>query len=241
MGKLEGKVIIVTGGAQGIGRAICEKIAVEGAKMVIATDLQEAKFEQSNIRSIVLSTIDNEGTVKLAEDIVNEFGKIDGIVNCAGVLRDSLIHKLTEEIWNFVIDVNLKGPFYLSRAVGPKMMEQGFGSIVTISSVAGLYGNPGQTNYAATKAGVIGMSKVWSKEFSRKGAQVRSNVVAPGYIQTSILDAVPDNILEGMKKQTCLKRLGQPEEIANAVAFLLSDEASYITGQVLEVSGGVMM
>jgi len=167
--------------------------------------------------------------------------KIDVLVNNAGITRDALIQKMTEDMWDTVIDVNLKGVFNLTQAVAPIMMENGKGSIVSISSVVGVYGNVGQTNYAATKAGVIGMTYTWAKEFTRKGAAVRSNAIAPGYVETEMMATVPDKVLQPIREKTPLGRLGKPQEIANAVLFLASDESSYINGHVLEVTGGLRL
>ena len=148
---------------------------------------------------------------------------------------------MTEEMWDLVINVNLKGLFNIAQLVGPYMMENGAGSIINIASIVGEYGNVGQTNYAATKAGVIGMTKTWAKEFARKGAKVRVNSVAPGYINTDMMKTVPEKVLDNMRAKTMLGRLGEPEEIANAVLFLASDESSYITGHNLSVNGGMRL
>lgn len=175
------------------------------------------------------------------ESIIEKFGKVDILVNNAGITRDALIQKMTEEMWDLVINVNLKGLFNIAQLVGPQMMENGEGSIINIASVVGEFGNVGQTNYAATKAGVIGMTKTWAKEFARKGAKVRVNSVAPGYINTEMMKTVPEKVLENMRAKTMIGRLGEPEEIANAVLFLASDESSYITGHNLSVNGGMRL
>ena len=175
------------------------------------------------------------------DEIVAAQGKIDILVNNAGITRDALIQKMTDDMWDAVIAVNLKGVFNITRIVGPAMAEAGYGSIINISSVVGVYGNIGQTNYAATKAGVIGMTKTWAKEFARKGANVRCNAIAPGYCMTDILKTVPQDLLDKFAKMTMLGRLGQPEEIADAALFLASTESSYVTGHVLEVNGGMRL
>ena len=170
-----------------------------------------------------------------------KFGKIDILVNNAGITRDAMTRKMTDEQWDLVVDINLKGIFNLVRYVGPFMEEIGGGSIINISSVVGEYGNIGQANYAASKAGVIGMTMTWAKEFARKGAAVRVNAIAPGYTMTSILSTVPQDLLDKFAKMTMLGRLGQPEEIAKAALFLVSDDASYVTGQTLNVNGGMRL
>ncbi|MBF4693647.1 beta-ketoacyl-ACP reductase [Fusibacter ferrireducens] len=238
--RLQGKVAIVTGGAQGIGRAISETFEREGAK-VIAVDMQEATFNSENIKGYALNVTDRNAIVEFFNWAVAEYGKIDILVNNAGITRDGLIHKMTEEMWDMVIDVNLKGVFNMTQVIGPQMMTQGQGSIINIASVVGEYGNVGQTNYAATKAGVIGMAKTWAKEFSRKGAAVRVNSVAPGYVNTEMMKTVPDKVLDPIRAKTMLGRLGEPQEIANACLFLASDEASFITGHNLSVNGGLRL
>ncbi len=163
------------------------------------------------------------------------------MVNNAGITRDALTAKMTDDQWNLVIDINLKGVFNLTRFVGPMMSAAKSGSIINISSVVGEFGNIGQSNYAATKAGVVAMAKSWAKEFARKGEAVRVNAIAPGYIMTDILKTVPQNLLDGFAKTTMLGRLGQPIEIAKAALFLASDDASYITGHLLSVNGGMRL
>lgn len=238
--RLEGKVAIVTGGARGLGAEMAKLFALEGAK-VIAADMNELSFEQENVEFYKLNVTNVENCEKLVTDVIEKYGKIDILVNNAGITRDALTHKTTDEMWNLVIDVNLKGVFNITRLVGPKMMEQGNGSIINISSIVGEYGNIGQANYSATKAGVIGLAKTWAKEFARKGANVRVNAIAPGYVMTDILKTVPQDLLDKFAKLTMLKRLGQPEEIAKAALFLASDEASYVTGHVLDVNGGMRL
>lgn len=238
--RLKGKVAIVTGGAQGIGRAISETFEKEGAK-VIAVDMQEATFESKNIKGYALNVTDRNAIAEFFNWAIAEYGKIDILVNNAGITRDGLIHKMTEEMWDLVIDVNLKGVFNMAQVIGPQMMAQGQGSIINIASVVGEFGNVGQTNYAATKAGVIGMAKTWAKEFSRKGAAVRVNSVAPGYVNTEMMKTVPDKVLDPIREKTMLGRLGEPQEIANACLFLASDESSFITGHNLSVNGGLRL
>jgi 3-oxoacyl-[acyl-carrier protein] reductase len=190
---------------------------------------------------MILNVTDTNQCEEVINKIIEKYGKIDVLVNNAGITADALTVKMSDDQWNRVIDVNLKGTFNVTRLVGPKMVEQKTGSIINISSVVGEFGNIGQANYAATKAGVIGMTKSWAKEFARKGEQVRVNAIAPGYVLTDILKTVPQDLLDGFAQLTMLKRLGQPEEIANVILFLASDEASYITGHTLSVNGGMRL
>lgn len=239
MNRIKGKIALVTGGARGIGRTIVEKLASEGAELVISCDMGEAIFEQENIRHELLNVTDRTAIKEFVKKIKTEFGRVDILVNNAGITKDAPFIRMNEESWDMVIDVNLKGVFNITQAVAPLMTKNKKGSIITISSVVGLYGNIGQTNYAATKGGVIAMTKTWAKELARKGAQIRANCVAPGFIATPMTDVLPEEVVKGMMDRTTLGTLGQPEDIANAVLFLASDESSYITGQTLEVSGGL--
>ncbi|WP_411169946.1 beta-ketoacyl-ACP reductase [Clostridium sp. MB05] len=238
--RLENKVAMVTGASQGIGRAIAETFAREGAT-VIAVDMNKLPYEVENIYGYEVNVTDREGIKIFFNSVIEKFGKVDILVNNAGITRDALIQKMTEEMWDLVIDVNLKGLFNIAQLAGPHMMETGKGSIINIASVVGEFGNVGQTNYAATKAGVIGMTKTWAKEFARKGANVRVNSVAPGYINTDMMKTVPEKVLENIRSKTMLGRLGEAEEIANAVLFLASDESSYVTGHNLSVNGGIRL
>jgi 3-oxoacyl-[acyl-carrier protein] reductase len=238
--RLNGKIALITGGAAGIGAECAKRFASEGAK-VYAGDLKPLTFEAENVHFISLNVTDTASCEAAVKEILEKHGRIDIHVNNAGITRDALIQKMTDEMWDAVINVNLKGVFNLTRLVGPAMMQSGYGSIISISSVVGEFGNIGQTNYAATKAGVIGMTKTWAKEFARKGANVRCNAIAPGYCMTDILKTVPQELLDKFASMTMLGRLGQPEEVANAALFLASDEASYITGHVLDVNGGMRL
>jgi 3-oxoacyl-[acyl-carrier protein] reductase len=240
MGKLDGKVAIVTGGAKGLGEAISKIFADEGAT-VVAADMGDLTYEYPNVHGYHLNVTDVEGVNKFYEEVVAKFGKIDILVNNAGITRDAMTRKMTDEQWNMVIDVNLKGVFNLTRLVGPHMQNNGHGSIINISSVVGVFGNIGQANYAATKAGVIGLTMTWAKEFALKGANVRVNAIAPGYIMTDILKTVPQDLLDKFAAMTMLGRLGQPIEIAKAALFLASDDSSYVTGQTLNVNGGMRL
>lgn len=238
--RLKDKVAIVTGGARGLGRAMAELFSKEGAK-VIAVDIGELTYIDQNVEGYKLDITNTNACKEFFDYVVEKYGKIDILVNNAGITRDSLTRKMTDEQWNLVIDVNLKGVFNLTRYVGPYMQSQGGGSIINISSVVGEYGNIGQANYAATKAGVIGLTKTWAKEFAMKNGNVRVNAIAPGYTMTDILKTVPQDLLDKFASQTMLGRLGQPEEIANAALFLASDESSYITGHTLSVNGGMRL
>lgn len=239
--RLENKVAIVTGGAEGIGAAICQLFAQNGAR-VIAVDIADSlKYEDEYIEYYKLNVTNVDGCRALCQYAMDKYGKIDILVNNAGITRDAMTYKMTDEMWDTVIDVDLKGVFNLTRFVGPKMEELGEGSIVNISSVVGIFGNIGQANYSAAKAGIIGMTKTWAKEFARKGAAVRVNAIAPGYTLTNILKTVPQDLLDNFARKTMLGRLGKPEEIANAVLFLSSDDASYITGHTLDVNGGMRL
>lgn len=238
--RLDGKVAIITGGARGLGQSMAELFASEGAK-VIAADMGELVYECENVEGYKLNVVDSVECKNLFDYVVNKYGKVDILVNNAGITRDGLTRKMTDDMWDLVIDVNLKGVFNLTRYVGPYMQSLGGGSIINISSVVGEFGNIGQANYAATKAGVIGLTKSWAKEFAMKNGNVRVNAIAPGYIMTDILKTVPEDLLEKFAGMTVLGRLGNPNEIAKAALFLASDESSYVTGQVLSVNGGMRL
>ncbi|MFW6063886.1 MAG: beta-ketoacyl-ACP reductase [Chloroflexota bacterium] len=251
--QLADRVCLITGGAAGIGRATAQKFIEEGATVVICDVDEEsgraaaealgeqARFDRVNVadRREVQEWIDN---------VVQTYGRIDVLVNNAGVLRDNqlvkvkdgeLVKQMPEEDFDLVISVNLKGVFNCTQAVAPVMIRQGGGVVLNASSIVGLDGNFGQTNYVATKAGVIGMTKVWARELGRHG--IRVNAVAPGFTLTEMVARMPEKILDGMRSRTPLGRLGQPEDIANAYAFLASDAASFITGAVLRVDGGIVV
>ncbi|MGB7594890.1 MAG: 3-oxoacyl-ACP reductase FabG [Erysipelotrichaceae bacterium] len=238
--RLQGKVAIITGGARGLGQAMAELFASEGAK-VIAADMGELNYSHPNVEGYQLNVTDTAGCQQIFDYVVAKYGKIDILVNNAGITRDAMTRKMTDDMWDAVIAVNLKGVFNLTRHVGPYMQVNGGGSIINISSVVGVYGNIGQANYAATKAGVIGLTKTWAKEFAMKAGNVRVNAIAPGYIMTDILKSVPQDLLDKFAALTMLGRLGQPEEIAKVALFLASDDASYVTGHVLEANGGMRL
>lgn len=250
---IKDRVTLITGGAAGIGRATAERFAEEGAQVVIcdlnaelgqevAKNLgQQASFYNVNVA-------DRQAVQSWVDDVVDKYGRIDVLVNNAGVLRDGLlvrvkngelVKQMPEAEFDLVIAVNLKGVFNCTQAVAPTMIRQQSGVILNASSVVGLDGNFGQTNYVATKAGVIGMTKVWARELGRHN--IRVNAIAPGFISTEMVASMPEDILAGMKERTPLRRLGQPRDIANAYLFLASDEASFITGAVLRVDGGIVV
>ena len=245
MKRLENRVAIVTGGAQGIGKATVEKFINEGATVVI-WDVDDIKGDQfareltakGTAKFIKVNVAKFDEVEKAVQSVISEFGKIDILVNNAGILRDATLTKMTPEQWQQVIDVNLTGVFNCTKNVAPHMIEKQYGKIINATSVVGLYGNFGQTNYVATKSGVIGMTKVWARELGRKGINV--NAIAPGFIATEMVASMPEKIINMMKEKTPLGRLGTPEDIANAYLFLASDEASYINGTVLSVDGGVI-
>lgn len=238
--RLENKVAVITGGARGLGAAMALLFAKEGAK-VIAIDMGEPTYDDPNVEHYKLNITDSAACKEFFDYAVAKYGKIDILVNNAGITRDAMTRKMTDEMFDAVIAVNLKGVFNLTRYIGPLMETNNYGSIINISSVVGVFGNIGQANYSASKAGVIGMTKTWAKEFARKGANVRCNAIAPGYIMTDMLKTVPQDLLDAFANLTMLKRLGQPDEIANAALFLASEESSYVTGQVLEVNGGMRL
>ena len=237
---LKGRVAIVTGAENGIGKAICEVFLKNGAQ-VIGLDIIEGEPTDSNLWLMQVNVADTAACEEVYQKIMSLYDHIDILVNCAGITRDAMTQKMTEEQFDQVIAVNLKGVWNLTKLVGPAMQAQGYGSIVNISSVVGVFGNIGQANYAAAKAGVIGMTKSWAKEFARKGSNVRVNAVAPGYTMTDMMKTVPENLLEKFREQTMLGRLADPIEIANAVLFLASDLASYVTGEILNVNGGMRL
>lgn len=235
---LSGKVAIITGSTGGIGSAISRKFKECGA-IIIGTGLHGKKGIYDELYTFDISnTTDCEQMVK---NVFLKYGRIDILVNCAGITKDSMTKKMTEQQFDDVINVNLKGTWNMGKFVGPIMQSQNGGTIINISSVVGIYGNIGQANYAATKAGVIGLSLVWAKEFALRGGNVRVNVVAPGYTLTDMVRTVPQNLLEKFAGETMLGRLAEPDEIANTVLFLASDMSSYVTGEVLNVNGGMRL
>jgi len=243
--RLKHKTCIVTGAAQGIGLATALKFAEEGANVVVADLKPEGvdaavalvRARGAQAMGFALNVTDREALDAMAAAVKERFGGIDVLVNNAGITKDARLQKMTAAQFDAVIDVNLRGVFHATQAVLPAMLAQESGVILNASSVVGIYGNFGQTNYAASKFGVIGFTKTWSRELGPKG--IRVNAVAPGFVETPILATIPDKVLQHMREQVPLHRLGKPEEIANVYAFLASDEASYVNGAVIEVSGGM--
>jgi len=245
--RLKDKVTVVTGGARGIGFAIAQRYGTEGARValwdVLEDQLVEARTKLADqgidVRTYVVDVTKADAVKATMDQVEADLGPIDVMINNAGITRDSMLHKMTDDQWDKVIDVNLKGVFLCGREAGTRMRERGQGVIINTSSVVGLYGNVGQTNYAATKAGVIAMTQTWAKELGRKG--VRVNAVAPGYTMTEMMETVPEKVLDGLKGKTPLARLGSPADIAAAFAYLGSDDAAFVTGHVLSVDGGLTL
>ena len=245
MKRLDNKIAIITGGADGIGKAGAIKFANEGANVII-WDLNEEKGLQAvkeiiaaggNSSFMKVNTASYEEVEKAVVEVVEKFQRIDILVNNAGITRDASMKKMTQEQWQQVIDVNLTGVFNCTKHISPHMVANKYGRIINTSSVVALYGNFGQTNYVATKAGLIGMTKTWAREFGRKGITV--NAVAPGFILTDMVRKMPDDVLKMMESKVPVGTLGDPEDIANAYLFLASDEARYVNGTVLSVDGGM--
>lgn len=245
--KLKNKVSIITGAANGIGLATASKFAEEGA-IVIVCDLNleqvkeavnEIKQISSTVDGFVMNVTDRQQVDAVVAEVIKKYGRIDVLINNAGITKDARLINMTEQQFDAVIDVNLKGVFNCTQSVVPNMLANKDGAIVSASSVVGLYGNFGQTNYAATKFGVVGMTMTWARELGPKG--IRVNAVCPGFVETNILATIPEEVLNSMKQNSWLRRLAKPEEIANVYAFLASDEASYINGTAIEASGGISL
>lgn len=251
--RLKDKVCLITGGAAGIGKATAEKFASEGAKVVIC-DVDEGAGKAlaealGNEASFYQVDVTNREAVQAwVDDVIKKYDRVDVLVNNAGITRDGLfvkhkngelVSQMSEKDFDLVIDVNLKGVFNCAQAVTPQMISQGGGVILNASSIVGLYGNFGQTNYAATKFGVIGMTKTWSRELGRHN--IRVNVVCPGFILTEMVKKMPEKILEGLAAKTPLGRMGEPEDVANLYCWLASDEAAYIHGATISIDGGMVL
>jgi 3-oxoacyl-[acyl-carrier protein] reductase len=243
--RLKDKVAIITGAGRGIGQATAVKFACEGAKVVVC-DLSPEWIEETvalckkaggDAIGCVADVRDSKSLQAMVETTVKQWGRVDCLVNNAGIVMDAQLKNMTEDQFDKVIDINLRGVFNCTKAVVNQMLAQQSGVILNASSIVGLYGNFGQTNYAAAKFGVIGMVKTWARELGRKG--IRANAVCPGFIGTDILKSMPERVLHALEEKVPMGRLGKPEEVANIFAFLASDEASYINGAVIEVSGGL--
>jgi 3-oxoacyl-[acyl-carrier protein] reductase len=241
--RLKDKIAIVTGAAKGIGFATAKRFSEEGAKVMIA-DVNPAAVKAAvdlipGSEAYVVNVTDRASIEAAVDQIMQRHGRIDVLINNAGITQDARLVKMTEAQFDAVIDVNLKGVFNCTQLVVPHMLEAGKGAVVNASSVVGIYGNFGQTNYSATKFGVIGFTKTWARELGVKG--IRVNAVCPGFIATEIVKAMPEKILQDIERRSWLGRLGTPEEMANVYLFLASDEASYVNGVALEASGGISL
>ena len=245
---LTGKTAVVTGGSRGIGRAICLELAKRGANVIVNYSGSEdkakqvvAEIEALGVKafSVQANVADSAAVDAMMKQAVEVFGTIDILVNNAGITRDNLLMRMKEQEWDDVVDTNLKGVFLCTKAVTRQMMKQRAGRIINISSIVGVAGNPGQANYVAAKAGVIGLTKTCAQELASRNILV--NAIAPGFITTDMTDSLPEELKEGMLKQIPLAKLGQPEDVAKAVVFFASDHANYITGQTLHIDGGLVM
>ena len=245
---LDGKTALVTGASRGIGRAIAIGLASEGAAVAInyagnvkAAEEVKAVIEAAGGRAMLVQAdvADSTAVDAMIKAVIEAFGQIDNLVNNAGITRDGLLMRMKEEDWDAVINTNLKGIFHCTKAVSKLMMKKRYGRIVNMASVVGLIGNAGQSNYAAAKAGVIGFSKSMARELASRGITV--NMVAPGFIDTDMTAVLPDKVREAMVADIPLGKIGTPENVADAVVFLVSDQASYITGQTINVDGGMVM
>ena len=245
--KFDGKTALITGSARGIGKAIAERLASQGARVIISDvmmDVAEAtvqEFKDKGYEAFAIKAdVSNPDDVKaLIKETVAKYQTVDIMVNNAGITRDTLMIRMSEDDWDKVIDINLKGAFLMTQATAKVMMKQRFGKIVNISSVVGQMGNAGQANYSASKAGLIGLTKSSARELAARGITV--NAIAPGFIESEMTEKLPEAVRQDFMNATALKRFGKPEDIAATVAFLVSDDASYITGQVLAVNGGLLM
>ncbi|MFA6316386.1 MAG: 3-oxoacyl-ACP reductase FabG [Elusimicrobiota bacterium] len=242
------KVVMITGSARGIGKTAARMFLANGARVAVC-DVNEAQLAECAkdlnpsgtlpLMTLAVDVSKRDSVDTAVAAVTAKWGRVDVLVNNAGITRDAMLAKMAESDFDKVIDVNLKGVFNCTQAVLPAMTAQGRGSIINTSSIVGVYGNVGQTNYAAAKAGMIGMTKTWAKELGRKGITV--NAVAPGFTMTEMLATVPEKILDSIKEKTPMKRLGAPEDIGNAYLFLASDAATFVTGQVLGVDGGLVL
>ncbi|KPV60125.1 3-oxoacyl-ACP synthase [Paenibacillus sp. A3] len=245
--RLQGKTTLITGGAAGIGRETAALFTQEGARVIIA-DYNKQQGEEAiqallqkgaDAHFIEVDVSDSGSVTKMAAEVLARYGAIDVLINNAGITQDRTLAKMTEEEWHRVIQVNLNGVFYCTKALIHSMIERGSGKIISTASIVGVHGNIGQTNYAATKAGIIGMTKTWAKELGPKGIQ--ANAVAPGFIETGMVAKMPEKVVQQMLEKIPLRRLGRPMDVANAYLFLASSESDYVNGTVLEVNGGLVI
>jgi len=245
--RLQGKVAIITGAARGIGREAALLFTREGARVAVAdfdeqaglSTAEEINHGGGDAFYVQVNVADSGSVQNMVQQVLNRYGTVDILINNAGITRDGFLVKMAEANFDQVIDVNLKGVFNCTKAVAPIMMEKGWGKVINTSSVVGIYGNIGQTNYSATKAGVIGLTKTWARELGLNG--IRVNAVAPGFIETEMTSTVPDKVLQAVRQKTPVGRLGRPADIANAYLFLASDEADFINGVILSVDGGLVL
>ncbi len=238
--RMEGMTAVVTGGSRGLGKCISRYFALNGARVLMA-DIEPPDGPSDHLESYQLDITDGAGCDAFRDYAVGKYGRIDVLVNNAGITADALTTKMTDEQFDRVLDVNLKGTFHMTRAFGAHMEQAGKGSIILISSVAAEFGSVGQANYTATKGGLMALTRTWAKEYARKGADIRVNCIAPGFMLTESLLAMPQEWRDSYAKKTMLGRLGQPEDIAKAALFLATDDSAYITGQVLHVNGGMRL
>lgn len=239
---VKNKVVVITGGARGIGKKTAEIFKGNGAEVIIADYDKDTGIETASelgVEFIEVDVSDHDSVINLFSEIDSKYNQLDVLINNAGTTADGFLVKMDEAAWDKVIDVNLKGVFNCGKEAAKRMMDKGEGVIINTASVVGLYGNVGQTNYAASKFGVIGLTKTWSKELAPKG--VRVNAVAPGFVETDMLESVPDKILDKIRDKTPLKRLGKTEDIANAYLYLASEEANFVNGNILSVDGGLVL
>jgi 3-oxoacyl-[acyl-carrier protein] reductase len=244
--RLSGKVAIITGAANGLGLEAARVFLREGAKVAlvdydaVSGEQRVSELQAEGEAAFYQVDVSNQAqVVEMVQMVKERFGQIDILINNAGITKDNMLLKMSNEDFQKVMDINVNGVFNCTQAVVPHMLEQGAGKIINTSSVSGVYGNVGQTNYAASKAAVVGMTKSWAKEFGRKGINV--NAVAPGFVETSMVSTVPEKVIKGLLQVIPLQRLGKPSDIANAYLFLASNESDYVNGTVLHVDGGIMM
>lgn len=233
---LKGKIALVTGGARGIGKEIVLRFAENGAT-VISGDLIDPDYSHENVFHVKLNVTDRENIKEVAAQLKEKYGKLDILVNNAGITRDSLLQRMKEQDWDLVVDINLKGVYNVMQGMVSLLLKSSGASVINMASVVGLDGNAGQTNYSATKGGVIAMAKTWAKEFGRKN--LRSNAIAPGFIKTDMTHELPEKVVESVLENTPLRKMGEASDVADVALFLASDLSGFITGQVIRVDGGL--